>query len=254
MLPHYEIHDGAGPPLLLVHGFLSSRAQWRLNLEALQAVCRPVVLELWGHGRSPAPDDPALYRVSAYIAAFEEIRRRLGAERWFVCGQSFGAGLTMRYALEHSGRVPGQVVTNSVSAFSNMDQTGRIDRALAVEKGGRAALEAWPIHPRKARRLPEAVRDALWADADLLDPASVALSMRHTAPGLAIVDDMPSFTVTTLLVNGLREAAFQPLRKRAETEIPDCRVVDLDGGHSVNIDAAEGFNEAVCAFIWERSG
>ena len=64
-LPHYEVHPGRGPHLLLVHGMLSSRAQWLPNLAALAAVCRPVTLELWGHGRSPAPADPAAYHPDA---------------------------------------------------------------------------------------------------------------------------------------------------------------------------------------------
>jgi len=32
---HYDIHDGTGPYMLMVHGFLSSRAQWGPNLAAL---------------------------------------------------------------------------------------------------------------------------------------------------------------------------------------------------------------------------
>src|SRR5437870_13580594 len=56
---YYDVHAGTGPYVLLVHGFLSSRTQWRLNLAALARVMRPVVVELWGHGRSPAPADPA---------------------------------------------------------------------------------------------------------------------------------------------------------------------------------------------------
>ena len=52
MLPYWEVHDlGQGPYMLMVHGFLSSRAQWRINLPALGAFCRPVLLELLGHGR-----------------------------------------------------------------------------------------------------------------------------------------------------------------------------------------------------------
>jgi 2-succinyl-6-hydroxy-2,4-cyclohexadiene-1-carboxylate synthase len=61
---YYDIHDGTGPYVLMVHGFLSSRAQWRPNLAALACVTRPVVLELWGHARSPAPEELALYRQS----------------------------------------------------------------------------------------------------------------------------------------------------------------------------------------------
>ena len=54
-LPYYEVHPGEGPYALFVHGFLSSRAQWLPNLNQLSTVCRPVVVELFGHGRSTSP-------------------------------------------------------------------------------------------------------------------------------------------------------------------------------------------------------
>src|SRR5215510_723013 len=76
-----DIHDGTGPYMLMVHGFLSSRAQWRPNLAALACVTRPVVLELWGHARSPAPEELALYHPEAYIAALDQLRTQLGVER-----------------------------------------------------------------------------------------------------------------------------------------------------------------------------
>src|SRR5262245_41904079 len=99
LLPHYDVHLGAGPHLLMVHGLLSSRAHWTPNLERLQQVCTPVVVELYGHGRSPAPAERAGYRPEAYVRAFEAIREQLGAERWLLLGQSLGAALTLRYAL-----------------------------------------------------------------------------------------------------------------------------------------------------------
>src|SRR3954451_12113914 len=77
---HVEVHEGDGPPALLVHGILSSRAQWLLNIEALQRVCTPVVAELWGHGRSPVPDDPVLFAPDAYVELFDGIRASLGVD------------------------------------------------------------------------------------------------------------------------------------------------------------------------------
>jgi pimeloyl-ACP methyl ester carboxylesterase len=86
---HYDIHHATGPYLLMVHGFLSSRAQCGPNLVALASVARPVVLELWGHGRSPAPANLPLYHPDASIAAFDRLRTQRGVERWCLCGQSF---------------------------------------------------------------------------------------------------------------------------------------------------------------------
>jgi 2-succinyl-6-hydroxy-2,4-cyclohexadiene-1-carboxylate synthase len=235
---------------------LSSRAQWRPNLAALLAVSRPVVVELLGHGRSPGPTNPEAHRVATYVRRFEALRERLGVERWFVCGQSFGAGLTIRYALEHPERIIGQVFTNTMSGLSPAARERlpeRMARLDEVARGGHKALKALPFHPRPSKRLPPEIWEDLVADAELLSPAAVAEALRTTMPELSVADDLCRISVPTLLVNGTREAAFQPLRDLAAREIPGLAVVDLDGGHSINLDRAEAFNAAVAAFIHRRN-
>ena len=71
---YYEVRGTGGPFLLLVHGLLSSRSQWIPNVEALSKFCRPVMVELFGHGRSPTPEDPQLYSPDYYVLEFERIR------------------------------------------------------------------------------------------------------------------------------------------------------------------------------------
>lgn len=248
-----DVHgEGRGPHLLLVHGFLSSRGQWAPNLAALSKVCTPVTLELLGHGRSSAPEDPAAYTVAAYVARFEALRQSLGAARWFVCGQSFGAGLTMRYALEHPDRVIGQVFTKSVSGLSAAPAGApheRHARAAALEAGGREALKDLAFYPRPSRRLAREIWHEMVDDADLISPAAIAETMRTTVPELSVAKDLGRITVPTLLVNGQREAAFQPLRDLAVREIPGLQVADVEGGHSINLDRAEAFNAAVIGFM-----
>lgn len=250
---HFDVHgDGTRPYLLLMHGFLSSRGQWRPNLEALARVSTPVTVELLGHGRSASPAEPDAYAVAAYVRRFEALRERLGAERWFVCGQSFGAGLTIRYALEHPDRVIGQVFTNSISGLSPPMGGGpreRAARAAALEAGGREALQALPFYPRASKRLAREIWQDLVADADLISPSAVAETMRTTVPELSVAAGLRRISVPTLLVNGTREAAFQPLRDRAAREVPGVEIVDVEGGHSINLDQPEAFNAAVAAFI-----
>jgi pimeloyl-ACP methyl ester carboxylesterase len=248
-----EIHgDGTKPYLLLVHGLLSSRAQWRPNVGPLTNATTPVVVELLGHGRSASPAAREAYTVGAYVARFEALREQLGADRWFVCGQSFGAGLTIRYALEHPQRVIGQVFTNTMSGLSPAARERlpeRLARFDAVERGGRAALKALPFHPRPSKRLAPDIWEDLVADTELLVPRAVAEALRTTSPELSVADDLGRISVPTLLVNGTRETAFQPLRDKAAREIPGVTVVDLAGGHSVNLDQAQGFNAAVATFV-----
>ncbi|WP_315830917.1 alpha/beta hydrolase [Bradyrhizobium prioriisuperbiae] len=254
MKPYVEVvSGGTGPHLLLVHGFLSSRAQWRPNLEGLKAFCRPVIVELWGHGRSPTPDNPDMYRVASYLAAFDEIRRDLGVERWLVCGQSFGAGLTIRYAHQHSRHVIGQVFTNSLSALSapgeRESETNRLVRADAMERDGRPAIEALRFHPRFATRFAPEVKQEMLDDVARISPAAVANALRYTTPQLSVVDCLGEIRVPSLLINGVWERPFQPLRERALKLLPSLGVIDLEGGHSINAEAPLLFNEAIKSFV-----
>jgi pimeloyl-ACP methyl ester carboxylesterase len=253
----YDVHEGSGPFLLLVHGMLSSRAQWLPNLPALTAFCRPVVVELFGHGRSPAPEDTSAYVPESYVREFEAIRRAVGAERWYICGQSLGAALTLRYALDYQQTVIAQVFTNSMSALAGADWSARARPVLEAQakqmrENGRRALDAHPFNPSNARRLPANVRDALVADYKLHDPRGVALTGVHTVLNSSVRDRVGENTVRALMVVGERERQFQSQALYAEKTIPQLEVLRLDAGHAVNAEAAEEFNSAVRGFVGEH--
>jgi 2-succinyl-6-hydroxy-2,4-cyclohexadiene-1-carboxylate synthase len=254
----YEVHDGVGPHLLLVHGMLSSRNQWMRNLEALQEVCRPVVVELWGHARSPSPEDTDHYLPEGYLKQFEAIREEVGTEKWFICGQSFGAGLTMRYALEHPDRILGQIFTNSRSALADAETVATYrenasKRAKLLVDHGRDGLEKIPVHPVHAKRMDEDIKEALLADAALHDPDGFAKTFEHSSPNLSVRDRAGETEVPTLLVVGEREEAFRPSREFAEATINNLQVAAAPGGHAVNIQSAEIFNQSVIDFIRKHS-
>jgi 2-succinyl-6-hydroxy-2,4-cyclohexadiene-1-carboxylate synthase len=251
---HVEVHgEGRAPHLLMVHGICSSRAQWRPNLAPLAQVATPVVIELLGHGRSASPAEPDGYAVAAYIERFERIRSELGVERWAVCGQSFGAGLTMSYALAHPTHVSAQVFTNSNSALREPLPTLAPEqlaaRVAAIEARGRAGLEAMPFYPKRTGRLAPAVEDELVGDAGLISLAGMARGMTYTIADLSVRNRLADIATPTLLVNGRREKSFQAVRDLAAREIRGLEVVDLEGGHPVNLDCADGFNAAVADFL-----
>lgn len=258
MTIHYDLHGERGPHMLLLHGMLSSRAQWMANIEALSRHCRLVVAELLAHGRSQSPQEAAAYAPDAYVEALDRIRQDLGIDRWFVCGQSFGAALTLRYTLSYPERVIGQVFTNSNSALADADQVETMrrnaeKRIQVVREGGLAAIEAIPVHPKHARRLPEDVHAALIADSRLLDPEGLIMTFRHTSPYLTVRDRVAEIQLPSLLVCGDREKRFLSARDFAAQAFPDIEVVDATAGHAVNIQAADVFNAAVARFVQRLS-
>lgn len=252
MTPYWEAHPGSGPFLLLVHGFLCSRAQWTPNLKALGAVCRPVVVELYGHGRSPSPEDARAYTPEAYVAALDAIRGELGAASWFVCGASLGGALAIRYALTYPQRTRGLVFTNSMAAFAPIDASRAEEGARSARRirdGGMAAIDRIRVHPKHARRLSRALHEALLEDAALLRPEGVANTVRFTTPTASVRGEVATNQVPAMLACGRFERRFRPHREFVAANMPQLAVVDMEAGHAVNMQAAEQFNRAVIDFL-----
>jgi pimeloyl-ACP methyl ester carboxylesterase len=251
---YHEVHEGNGPYLLLVHGMLSSRAQWMLNVNSLARVSRPIIVELFGHGRSPTPEESGPYTPDHYVVEFEALRETLGAETWFICGQSLGAALTLRYSLAHPDRIVGQVFTNSNSALADREWAARVlplmeAQSRRLERDGREALDGHPLNPARGGRLPAEARDALVADYALHTVRGIANTGLYTVPQSSVREQAADISVPTLLTAGRHEKGFAEAHAYAEQTIPGIEVVDLDAGHAVNVEAADEFNRAVTSFI-----
>lgn len=250
----YVVHEGRGPAALLIHGYLTGGVYWRTNLAALSTVCRPVVVDLWGHDRSPSPVDRDRYEPSGLVEAFERIRIELGEERWHVIGHSLGAALAVQYTLANPDAVAGLVVTNSNSAFAEPDTQVRRAAAAAkqaalVEADGMAAFEGHPLNPSVSKRLPDEVRADLVAAYQRHDPAGLARMLQWTTPNAGAVDRLGELRVPTLLTWGVFEKRFRPGAELAIQGIEGLRVAELQGGHPVNVQDPDGFDAAVVDFF-----
>jgi pimeloyl-ACP methyl ester carboxylesterase len=255
---YYELFGTQGPHLLMVHGLMSSRAQWIPNLKALTEFCQPVVVELFGHGRSPSPVNSEAYFPENYVREFEIIRNEVGIETWFVCGQSLGAALTIGYSLVHPERITAQIFTNSLSALSdtreNQDSENMEKLVRLMLQGGRGVLDRFPLNPSKSRFLDPEIKKALIKDIDLIDLEGFANNLIHLIPRCSVRNQLHKITVPTLLIAGKYDKQFSPLISIALKNIPDLELIEFDGGHAVNIDVADQFNHAIHEFISHCSG
>lgn len=242
------------PHLLLAHGALSNSAQWTLNIDSLKEFCTPVTVELLGHGDSPSPTNLTSYEPSAYIDYFETIRRALGVDRWFLCGYSLSAGLTLRYAMTYPQQVYGHIFTNSRSAFATQEQrqewseSGTTTIARADEEG-LGFLEKMPLHPRFATALPKAVYTPLLERSAQLNPIGASRTLGITAPHASVRDCIEDNSAPALLLQGVREKGFSADADFARQAMPNLTVHELDAGHGVNMQAAESFNKRVKDFV-----
>src|SRR5580704_10141350 len=93
---------GSGPPLLLVHGLMTTSYSWRYVIEPLGRSYRLVIPDLPGCGRSEGPP-PGAYGAGAIAAWIGDLQRALGIEGCCAAGNSMGGYLCMRHALTAKG-------------------------------------------------------------------------------------------------------------------------------------------------------
>ena len=104
---------GAGPALLLLHGFSFDRTMWSRSgwIERLESDHRVVSLDLRGCGNSDKPLVPSAYSLDAHLADIEAVLEELAIERPVVWGWSFGATLALHFAKR--GRVAATVAAGT---------------------------------------------------------------------------------------------------------------------------------------------
>lgn len=105
---HYR-DEGAGEPILLIHGTFSSLHTWDRFVEIARDTLRCVRLDLPGFGLS-GPIETEDYSDGNMIAAFEQLRQNLGLSQWWVAGNSLGGRLAAAYAAEHPQHIKGYVL------------------------------------------------------------------------------------------------------------------------------------------------
>ena len=97
------VAEGAGEPLVLIHGVGLRLEAWTAQIEGLSATHRVIALDMPGHGGSaPLPRDAQLPDFVAWLAqALDD----LGLERANLAGHSMGALITGGMVAEHPDRL-----------------------------------------------------------------------------------------------------------------------------------------------------
>lgn len=257
---------GEGPPLLLVHGLMTTGYSWRYTLPRLASRFRMIVPDLPGAGSSDHPDvhlgpDVVARAIIALVDA-------LGVRGCAAIGNSMGGYLCMRAALADPG-----VFARLVNLHSPGVPTGRM---IAL----RWALRVLPARPLLAwmvRRDPErwVHRNVHYFDetlksreehrelaAPLATPAGRATfyralrdtldarEMRRFAAQLAALGSA-GFPIPLLLVYAERDPVVPPaVGDRLRALLPSARFVRLpDASHFAHVDAPDRFVEAVLPFL-----
>lgn len=250
---------GAGPPLVLLHGFTGSGETWASLAARLGSQVTTVAVDLPGHGRSSAPDDPGRYALDRFAADLCRLLDVLRIERAAVLGYSLGGRAALRFSLAHPARLAGLVLESASPGIADEAERGArlaADGELAdlIEREGVAAFtDRWERLPLWASqdRLPPDARAALRAQRLGNRPSGLANSLRGASAAAlpAVTARLGELAAPVLVVAGRLDTKYEAIAQQMAAAMPDARAVVLDdAGHAVHLEQPEAFAELVSGF------
>jgi haloacetate dehalogenase len=123
---------GAGPPLLLLHGYPQSMVMWHRIAPSLAADYTVVVADLRGYGGSSKPaGGPGHRNYTKRVLALDMVTlmTRLGHDRFVVAGHDRGGRVAHRMALDAPDRIAALAVLDIVPTRHMFTH---VDRAMAT--------------------------------------------------------------------------------------------------------------------------
>jgi pimeloyl-ACP methyl ester carboxylesterase len=113
---HYqEAGDESAPPMILIHGFISSNLVWNeVFLPLANAGFHVVAPDLPGYGYSDKPGNGE-YTIAAQARAVLGLMDRLGIDRATIVGASYGGAVAALLALDCPERVANLILVGAVT-------------------------------------------------------------------------------------------------------------------------------------------
>jgi pimeloyl-ACP methyl ester carboxylesterase len=230
---------GEGEPIVLVHGFASSR---RGNWEdpgwydaLVDAGRRVVALDCRGHGESEKPHDPGDYGHDAMAEDVVRLMDHLSIETADLMGYSMGGAITMQLLAEHADRFNAAVVAGA--------GTGVVD-GLSGREHIADALEADDVEDVET---PMGRRFRLFAEESDNDLLALAAVMRSRGEPID-ADRLAEASLPVLSVAGSDDDLVDDPGDVADL-FPDSEAVTVEGTDHLTTVGDPRYREAVLEFL-----
>lgn len=251
----YEV-AGAGPPLVLVHGFSLDRRMWAAQVEDFSARYRVICYDARGFGRSGAAT-AAPYR---HVDDLRALLDHLAVERVHLCGLSMGGGIALDFTLTYPERTRTLTVVDAAINGWRWSETWETEIRPVWEAGRRGdsatARDRWLAQPlfAPANERPAVATALATIVGDYSGWHWLDQPHGHASPEPPAAQRLTQIAMPTLIVVGERDLPdFHACAAAMHQQIPDARLVTVPGaGHMTPMEEPAAFNRAVLAFLDEQ--
>lgn len=257
--------QGAGKPLLLLHGFTGSGQSWAPHAAVFGRNYLTVTVDLLGHGGSDAPEDPDRFSMKDSAADIAQLLAQMTAEPANLLGYSMGGRLALYFALNYPSSVRSLILESASPGLDGVvAQKERINRdnqlAEAIERDGiERFVDRWQRLPLFAsqEQLPESARAELRRQRLKNRANGLAGSLRGMGTGRqpALWGQLPALKVPLMLLAGELDPKFVGIGRQMAALIDGSRLrVIPDVGHTIHLENPGLFQELILGFLDENSG
>jgi N-formylmaleamate deformylase len=242
---YYEQAGTGREPVVLIHGWMSSRRNWEETVPRLPLDrYRVFNFDLRGAGLSGRP--PSGHSPEQYADDLAAAMTALGVETFHLVGHSMGGLVGMVLALRHPARLR-KLVLVAPCASGGLPYPEMLLPCLDARRDP-ARYRALMKLVTQDRPLPEHLMDVIVEAATTCSDAHAEESWR-TLRDLSITDRLGSIATPTLLVLGDRDG-LRPYNLADAARIPNCALhVFYRAGHWVPYDVPDAFAALLADFL-----
>ena len=219
---HYEV-EGAGPPLLLQHGFTSSLESWYRNgyVEALRGQYRLILVDARGHGASDKPHDLAAYTYELRASDDVAVLDALDVPRAHFFGYSMGGRIGFVLAQNALQRFTSFIIGGS-GPFARVPGSN-VNRYVVPFQQGMSSYVAQ--REQQEGPMPDWQKTMILAN----DPQALIAAALASEKDPGREGTLGSLSVPCLLFAGDADAGAYEDAKRAAALIPNATFVSFPG-------------------------
>jgi 3-oxoadipate enol-lactonase len=248
--------QGAGRPVVLIHGFPMDRSIWAWQVESLARHYRLITPDLRGFGRSSVTQGKVTVEqwaddLAGMLDAFQI------TEPIVLAGLSMGGYVAFRFFEAHRSRLAGLILCDTKAvADTPQAAAGRRETAERLEREGTSFLADTMLPrllaPATLDGRPEVV-DGLRRIILAGDPAGYAATSRGLAERPNFTPLLPRIDCPTLLIVGRQDSISTVAEMSAMARaIPAARIVEIeDAGHVTPLEKPEEVTAAMEQFLAE---
>ncbi len=246
---NFEVR-GHGRPVLFIHGFPLSHQLWTPMADRLSDVCKLIMPDLRGLGRSEATESASM---ALYADDLNALLDDVGVtEPVTVVGLSMGGYVAFEFFRRHKQRVRAIVLadTRCQADPPEIIEVRAKTAAQVLDKGSRVVADVM-INLLFAPDTPETLRAEWHGIMAGSSPIGVAAALGAMAARVDSTDTLPAIDVPTLVIVGENDGITPPRDAQfMHAAIPHAQLeVIPDVGHMTPVEDPQRFADALRAFL-----